>query len=275
MTILIVLLIFLFCVSLYITMMPFIINMNIKHLKTVKDLLSLCGSRVRPNYFIFLQFGLGLGVSLLLIIYLPLMTVPGFVIAWFMPLVFMRISLIKRRAQFNNQLVDSLTLISSSLQAGFSVLQSIELVSVEVEDPIGFEFRHIVSMVKLGHTIEEALEALEHRMGGEDLNMVRSAISIQMEMGGDLGEIIENICNGIRAREKANGQLKTATSQGKLTGIVIGLIPIGLYFILSIIEPGYFDPLFNTVVGRMFLATAFVLEFIGIFMIYKICRIEV
>ena len=101
-----------------------------------------------------------------------------------------------------------------------------------------------------------------------------TAVAIQMERG-NLSEILGRVCESIRERNRIKGQLKTVTAQGRLTGIVIVLIPFGLYMVMSLLEPGFFTPMFGTSLGRILLCVGGTLEVIGIFTMIRICRMEV
>ncbi len=129
--------------------------------------------------------------------------------------------------------------------------------------------------MNIGSSAEEALVALSERSGSYDLDIVVTAILVQRTVGGNLGEILDNVADTMRERIRIRGEIKTLTAQQKLTGLVIGFIPIGVGVLFQIMSPGYIEPLFTTFVGRMMIGVAVVLEVIGVMVIQRILDIEV
>jgi tight adherence protein B len=123
--------------------------------------------------------------------------------------------------------------------------------------------------------VEQALTALNERVGSPDFDIVITAILIQRSVGGNLAEILDNVAHTMRERERIRGEIRTLTSQQRLTGFVIGGIPIGLGVIFMIISPDFTGRLFTEPMGRVMLAGAVVLESIGFFIISKIVNIEI
>lgn len=265
------------CLYFSLGLAPLINRIIVRHLRFIETQLELCGeTSIRSELFgglqVFGGFGFGYLAMCMSGVFIGLIAgLVGFAI----PLAILYLSISRRRSIFANQVVGALTLWSSSLSAGFSVLQGIELVSEEIGPPLGYEFKRMVAEVKLGLSVEQALHNLNRRMPNDDMSMVSTAVAIQMETGGNLAEILRRVCDSIRERTKIKGQLKTATAQGRLTGVVIVLIPFGLYFIMSVLEPGFFDPMFNTSIGKILLCVSAILEVVGIFVMIRICKVEV
>ncbi|MDD2212696.1 MAG: type II secretion system F family protein [Clostridia bacterium] len=180
----------------------------------------------------------------------------------------------KKLKRFNQQLIDALSIISSSLRAGHSFMQALELVSKEMPNPLGKEFSRTFHEIKLGTTIEEALHNLGQRVASDDLELMITAVLIQRQIGGNLAEIMDNIAHTIRDRIRIQGEIKTLTAQGRLSGVVIGLIPLFLAGIMLLLNPGYLRPLFCSSVGLMMLAAGIIGEIIGILCIKKIVSID-
>jgi len=131
----------------------------------------------------------------------------------------------RRVKKFNLQLTDSLAIIANSLRAGYSFMQAVELVSREMPAPIGKEFARTFREVNLGTPMEEALGNLGQRMISKDLDLVLTAVLIQRQIGGNLAEILDNISATIRERIRIQGEIKTLTAQGRISGLIIGLVP--------------------------------------------------
>ncbi len=193
---------------------------------------------------------------------------------FFLPGLLVSIAQRKKLAKFDHQLVDSLSIIANALRAGYSFLQSVELVSREMPDPIGGEFAKTFREISLGTSTEESLQNLAARVGSDDLELVVTAVLIQRQTGGNLAEILESISLTIRERVRIQGEVKTLTAQGRISGLVIGLIPPGLVLLISLINPVYMKPLLSTPVGWALLAGGAVSELLGVLIIRRIIAID-
>ncbi len=188
---------------------------------------------------------------------------------------FIGIRVQKRLKAFTGQLNDALGIMSNSLRAGYSFLQSVNSVSREMPDPISHEFRRLLKELSLGQETDVALKNLASRVQSDDLDLVIRAILIQKETGGNLAEILDTISTTIRDRVKIQGEIKTLTAQGRLSGMVVSFMPVVLIGLMYLINPDYIGVLFTHPVGRMMLLGAFVNEIIGMLLIRKIVSIEV
>jgi len=181
----------------------------------------------------------------------------------------------KRVAKLNAQLPEALTIISNSLKAGFGLLQALNSASEQLEHPIATELGRAIHEMNIGSSAEESLLALSERSSSYDLDIVVTAILVQRSVGGNLGEILDTVAETMRERIRIRGEINTLTSQQKLTGVVIGLLPLGIGVLFQIMSPGYINPLFTTTIGKVMIATACVLEVIGVLVIQRILDIEV
>ena len=157
----------------------------------------------------------------------------------------------KRVAKLNAQLPEALTIISNALKAGFGLLQALNTASDQLAHPIATELGRTIHEMNIGSSAEEALLALSERSGSYDLDIVVTAILVQRSVGGNLGEILDTVAETMRERIRIRGEIQTLTSQQKLTGIIIGLLPIGIGVLFEIMSPGYINPLFTTTVGKV------------------------
>ncbi|MTI68388.1 MAG: secretion system protein [Firmicutes bacterium] len=181
----------------------------------------------------------------------------------------------KRYKMFNNQLGDAIVLISNSLKAGHSFLQAIDSAAREMPEPINKEFGKVLKEMRLGIPTEQALESLIKRVESDDLELMVTAVLIQRQVGGNLSEILDTISSTIRERVKLKGEIKTLTAQGRLSGIIVSLLPLALGGALFLINPEYLNGLFETKVGIAILIVAILNQLIGIILINKIVKIEV
>lgn len=181
----------------------------------------------------------------------------------------------KRLNTFEGQLPDTLSLWVNALRSGYSVLQSMEAIARESPEPTTSEFKRVVQEVQLGIPMEDALAHLLSRMPSEDLDLINTAVNIQREVGGNLAEILEAIGHTIRERIKLKGEIRVMTSQGRITGWVISLLPVILTLLLMVISPGYMSRLIeHKMCGWPMLGCGLGLIGTGSALIQKIVNIE-
>ena len=187
-----------------------------------------------------------------------------------------------RLKAFNNGLADTITLIANALRSGSSFLQAIEMVVRETEPPISTEFSRVIREVNLGLPFETALENMVRRVRSEDLELMATAIQIQHQVGGNLAEILDSIAYTIRERVRIKGEVKTLTAQGRMSGYVVGFLPIGLGVAISVISPSFMEPMFQKPpemfglpLGMIVLGAGGLSMAAGIYFIRRIVTIEV
>ena len=230
--------------------------------------------RVAEYYYIRIGASLALGV-LLFVFRDPLSGVIGFVLGYFLPRFWVGRRISGRLSAFNKQLPDTIVLLSNSLRAGSSFLQSIELVSREGGPPMSEEMGRVVREVNLGLGMEEALHNLVRRIKSDDLDLMVTAIGIQQQVGGNLAEILDTIAFTIRERVRIKGEINTLTAQGRVSGYLVAFLPIGLGAALNAINPAFMAPLFTETIGRILIGVGAVMMTIGFLAIRKITDIKV
>ncbi|NPV52381.1 MAG: secretion system protein [Firmicutes bacterium] len=193
----------------------------------------------------------------------------------FSPWIFVHIRRVKRFAAFNGQIADTLTAMSNSLRAGYSFLQAMDVVSREMPPPISEEFSRTLKDMNLGATTEDSLSSLAKRIKSDDLDLVVTAILIQRQVGGNLSEILDNIATTIRERVRIKGEIRTLTAQGRLSGLIIGMLPLGIGAFVFVVNPQYMSVLFSHPLGKLMLAYAVLNEILGALIIRRIVAIEV
>jgi tight adherence protein B len=196
-------------------------------------------------------------------------------LGYFLPRFWVGRRIASRLNAFNKQLPDTITLLSNSLRAGSSFLQSAELVSRESQPPIAEEFGRVVREVNLGLSMEEALANMVRRIKSDDLDLMVTAINIQQQVGGNLAEILDTIAFTIRERVRIKGDIRTLTAQGRYSGYVVAFLPFGIAIVLNIINPDFMRPLFEEIIGRILVGVGIIMMAIGFTMIRKITDIEV
>ncbi|MCR3922754.1 MAG: type II secretion system F family protein [Firmicutes bacterium] len=176
----------------------------------------------------------------------------------------------KRLMQFEAQIDTVINLLAGSLRAGASLAQAVTNIAEDVEEPAASEFRTIAKSIKLGVPAAQALEQAAERIGSQDLQMIATAALVQRETGGNLAEILDNNAETVRDRRSLRASLKALTSQGRISGMVIGIIPFGVTAIIYLVSPSYFAPMLDSVGGKIVLLGSFAAIFFGWFLIRKI-----
>ncbi|OGI04702.1 MAG: hypothetical protein A2104_03565 [Candidatus Melainabacteria bacterium GWF2_32_7] len=242
----------------------------------VKKLLKIADIKMPIDLFFMITGGLFLPFFLISIVsnsFLYILLGIGFASV---PYFVIKMKINKNLQQFSLFFPDALGLISNSLRAGHSLLSSFQLVSNESPYPINKLFKNVADDISLGRDIREALEDMINNMpGSEDIKFFITAVLIQKEIGGNLAEILDTLNNTIRERFKLLGMIKTQTSQAQMAGIVLAMAPVCITGLVSLLNPTYMAPLFNTLPGQAALATAVGMSGMGYLIINKITQIRV
>lgn len=174
-----------------------------------------------------------------------LSAIVGFVLLSFVPNLYVAWAARSRVTKFNNQLGDTINMMANSLRSGYSLLQSMELVSREAPQPTSAEYRRVVQEVGLGLSTEDAMDNLLKRVPSDDLDLMITAVKIQMESGGNLAQILETIGHTIRERVRIKGEIRTLTAQGRISAYVITGLPVALAIFITMVNPEYMAPIFT------------------------------
>ncbi len=243
--------------------------------KVARDL-ARANLKLRVAEYYYIRIGMSLGLGVLLFVFRdPFSGVIGFFLGYMLPRFWIGRRIGGRLKSFNKQLPDTIVLISNSLRAGSSFLQSIELVSREGGPPMSEEMGRVVREVNLGLGMEEALSNLVRRIKSDDLDLMVTAIGIQQQVGGNLAEILDTIAFTIRERVRIKGEINTLTAQGRVSGYLVAFLPIGLGAALNAINPAFMAPLFTQTIGRILIGVGAVMMTIGFLAIRKITDIKV
>ncbi|MCE5285123.1 MAG: type II secretion system F family protein [Pelosinus sp.] len=245
--------------------------------KSMEHKLIQAGMPLRGAEFMVICLALAwlLGVVFFIFSWKMLLFLVGSILGFFLPILFLKLRREKRVRAFNGQLGDSLILIANSLRTGYSFMQSIEMVAREMPAPIGEEFARLLKEMNLGVTTENALNNLAKRINSDDLDLVITAVLIQRQVGGNLAEVLDSIASTIRERVKIKGQIKTLTAQGRVSGIIVSLLPVAIGGVIFVINPSYISVLFTHPMGRLMLVFGVASQLVGIMVIRRIIAIEV
>lgn len=189
--------------------------------------------------------------------------------------VFLRLLRAQRLERFNDQLEESLMGMSNSLKAGFSIIQAIEMVIKQNKQPISIEFRLMLQQTQLGMAFDEALQNMSERVCSEDFGLVSSAIRTARITGGDLTGVFDRLAVLIRERRRIQRRIRTLTAQGRLQGVVLGLLPMLLMFVLYLMDPALIRNFFTQPLGIVLFVFVLLLEGCGFLVIRKIVTIDI
>ena len=204
-----------------------------------------------------------------------LITVAMAVLGWYIPLMVLNRKISRRLKILNNQLGETLAVMSNSLKAGHSFFQAVDSVARELKGPVADEFLKLQKEISLGVNTETALENMVDRVGSDDLELMVTAVLIQRQIGGNLAEVLDNISETIRQRIKAKGEIRTLTAQGRMSGWIISLLPFFLAMAVFTINPEHMSALVSNPIGIFMIVLALIMEGMGIMFVRKIINIEV
>jgi tight adherence protein B len=249
---------------------------NSNRLERLSDELYIANTALKAEEFLAIWIVSGLVFPLLVYFFGARLTVVvGLIIlGCSLPIVFVKLGNANNMKQFDKQLTDALTIICNSLRAGFSFQTAVDNIAAEMPDPISREFKRVSRETHLGMPLEESLNRLVQRTRNEDLGLIVSAVVIQRQVGGNLAEVLDNISGAIRQRIKLRGEIKTLTSSGKISGYIIGLLPVFLLVFMMIVNPEQIEMFFNTRIGNLLLLISAAMEAIGFFLVRKIVSVK-
>jgi tight adherence protein B len=181
----------------------------------------------------------------------------------------------RRQKQFEAQLPDMLQLLSGSLRAGYSLMQGVEAVSQEVAEPMGKELRRVVTEARLGRELEESLDGVAERMESADFEWAIMAIRIQREVGGNLAELLLTVGETMISRERMRREVAALTAEGKISAIVLGILPPAMAGVMYVVNPSYMQVLFQETMGQIMLGAGILMMVVGFAWMMRTIKIEI
>ena len=215
-------------------------------------------------YWLSLLFGLNRAIA-------PLIAT----VAFLSPYSFLYLKRKRQFQKFSTLLPDAMDLVSRALRAGHSLTAALDLVGQEIADPVGKEFRRVSEEQNLGLPLRDALLNLAERVPVPDVRFLVAAMLIQRETGGNLVEVLDKTTTLLRDRIRLQGEIRIYTAQGRLTGWILCLLPIFMFFALTALNPNYTAPLLTEPSGQHLLIAGAVLMLLGILIIRKIVQVKV
>ena len=206
---------------------------------------------------------------------MPLLVIlAGGILASFIPLIYVRWAAAKRMSQFEEGFPEAVDLIARALRAGHALPTALQMVGEEIPDPIGGEFRKLFDQQNFGMSLPEALSAFGQRVPLIDARFFVTAVMTQREMGGNLSEVLDRLAAVIRDRFKVKRQVRAVSAHGRITGLVLAILPPAVAAVLFTISPKHMRLLVDDPLGVQMVVTALVLQVIGVFIIRRIVNVE-
>ena len=249
---------------------------NPLRLEQIADELYVAGVALRAEEFVTIWILTGAAIpAIALFLGAPTTVCIGMVIVGAAaPISWVTIKRNKRLAILGSQLSDALAIICNALRVGQSFQSAMKNVADEMEEPISREFMRVYRETQYGMPLETSLARLVARTKNPDLELMTAAVIIQRQIGGNLAVILQNISDTINQRVRLRGEIRTMTSAGRMSGYIIGGLPIVIIVLLMFINPGYVDMFFTTSSGRTMLIVSAILEGIGFAVVNKIVNIK-
>ena len=229
------------------------------------------------NTFVLLTVGSGLsGFLATLVLGLPLLLAAiaaGFT-GW-IPFTVLKMRRSRRIARFEESFPEAIDMLGRAIRAGHPLSAGIQMVGQESGEAVGSEFRRLFEQQRFGVPFADALMGMVDRVDLVDVRIFATAVLVQREVGGNLAEILDNISTMIRARFKIRRQLRTYTAQGRMSGIIVGVMPFVVGVAFYALNPAYVRVLFDHPLGRFMLVFAIIMQIVGYLWIRKIVNIEI
>jgi len=245
------------------------------HHRTLNDALERAGIDMRPGEFVVLAVAVSAGVAFVgLVLFGPIigLALGACTAIAFRAYVSARAE--RRRRKFAEQLSDTLQFMAGSLRAGHGLLQAVDSVAEESESPTREEFGRIVIETRFGQDLNVALAAAAARLGNEDFDWVVQAIEIHRDVGGDLAEVLDHVAATIRSRNSVRRQVQALSAEGKLSAMILFVLPIAMTGLISVMNPGYLNELADSTAGNVLIGLGISLMIIGGFWMRRLTRLR-
>ncbi|HZP56375.1 MAG TPA: type II secretion system F family protein [Dehalococcoidia bacterium] len=242
--------------------------------------LEQAGIRMRVGEYLLIRVALGFAV--LVFVTAVGRSALGFVVglalgavAYWLPSYVLHLLRRRRAQQVAKQLPEAVTMMANALRAGFAFQHGMDMVAKEFEPPIAEEFQRATTDIAVGASVEEALHGMMARADSEDMNLIVTAVLIQRSSGGNLAEILENVAETMRERERLEGEVRTMTSQQRFSGTVLTFWPLLLLLLFCALNWHHTSVLFTTFAGRIMLAAGGIGQLLGFFTIRRILDVDI
>jgi tight adherence protein B len=233
---------------------------------------------MRTPEWLIVHIGAAVGLSLLFLLLSGralVATAAGLVVGLALPWILLILRQGRRESAFLAQLPDTLQMLAGSMQAGYSLPQAIDTVAREGQPPVSAEFNRALVESNLGMPVEDALEGIANRMASQDFSWVVMAVRIQRDVGGNLAELLVMVADTLRERERLRRQVRVLSAEGRLSGWILGGLPVVFFLYLAVANPAYLGPMWSTSLGIGMMVLAVVLLGVGAFWLTRVIKVQV
>lgn len=241
--------------------------------------LSKADIRITITEVLLVQLSVGLALALVFWLLAPVLhlvlAIVGFVLGPIIVRAYLRSMGRRRINKFQEQLPDTLAILSTSVRGGFSLFQALQLIAREAPQPAKNEFLRVVQEVSLGSNMDGALEGLAARIPTEDVDILVTAINLQHQTGGNLAHMLDVVAHTLRERQRIHREIHSLTAQARFSAILLTALPYLMAGILFIIAPTYIGKLFNVGWVLCMPVGAVIMSILGFLMMRKIGTIDV
>ena len=250
---------------------------RLPHTRDLQLLIDQADVDWRVGSFVLYTFGaaLGLGLCAWILSSLPIVGLGAAAFGATLPYLYVKRKKAKRLARFEEHLPEAIDLLGRAIRAGHAFSTGLGMVAEESPEPISEEFRRVFEEQRFGLSMEDSMLALADRIDLLDVRIFVTALLIQREVGGNLAEILDKIAHTIRERFTIQRQVRVYTAQGRFTGYLLAVLPIGVGALIGIINHEYMEILFTEPTGRLMIAVALMLQVVGFFAIRRIIDIDI
>ena len=244
---------------------------------SLQDLISQAGLSITVTKFYLISLGFGTmtgtfaffsgysPITVAAITFVSLVGIPRWVIKFLAN---------RRKKAFLREFANAIDIIVRGVKSGLPLNECLQIIASESPDPVGIEFREVVDNQRMGMPIDQCLEKLFERVPVAEVNFFSIVLSIQQSTGGNLSETLSNLSRVLRDRRMLGEKIKAMSSEAKASAMIIGSLPPLVALIVSIITPGYLDPLFEEKVGNMMLVGCGIWMGSGVFIMKKMINFK-
>jgi tight adherence protein B len=245
--------------------------------ESLLDDIARAGWHIRPSEFVGLSLalmGVGAMFGTMITTRLGVGALLG-LIGIALPRVYLASAIGSRKKAFESQIPEMVMLVTSALKSGYSFLRALQVASRELPSPMSELTKRVVEESQYGVPLQDALQRMATRVRSYDMDLIATAVIIQSQVGGSLAEVLESIGGTIRERIQIQSEVSALTAEGRLSGIVLLLLPPVIAGVLTLVNPSYMGTLFREPLGVKLVIGAVVMEGIGMLWIRKMLKIDI
>lgn len=243
--------------------------------ENISALMSKSISAIKSSEIIRLELAAGLLAAALFLLTSELVVIIlALPLMFYLPAFYIKIQRQKYIREYYSGLAGFLESVISNLKAGLSIVKAFQAVAGRDNGPVSSEMSIVLKKVELGKSLQDSLQELAEKIPLKENEIIISAVNTALETGGNITEVLENILETIRKRDELGREVKALTSQGVLSGVIVGLLPVFLIIAVSFIDPGFMEPMFTTSTGKIMLSVAVLMEITGAYAISRIIKVK-